>query len=200
MANSADPDQLASSEANSSGSTLFAKAVYIQVQQDKGNFMTCMIRSSGVQIFTVNVVCWVLSGMQDVSAKVGFSVKWWMLKWCIKNEHLMDGAWAADALMTNWPCNVHSRTYCLSHTSWYCSVALGKMIFSIQKVVILFLFLHENICCGYALEAPHWCASNEYPQHMFSWRKRKHIYLMPPHLSRPIVLFLLGFGWIHLDL
>ena len=31
MANSADPDQLASSE-----STLFAKAGYIQVQHDKG--------------------------------------------------------------------------------------------------------------------------------------------------------------------
>ena len=36
MANSADPDQLASSEAKWSGSTLFAKAGYIQVQQDKG--------------------------------------------------------------------------------------------------------------------------------------------------------------------
>ena len=37
MANSADPDQLASSEAIYwSGSTLFAKAGYIQVQQDKG--------------------------------------------------------------------------------------------------------------------------------------------------------------------
>ena len=36
MANSADPDQLASSEANWSGSILFAKAGYIQVQQDKG--------------------------------------------------------------------------------------------------------------------------------------------------------------------
>ena len=33
MANSADPDQLASSEANWSGSTLFAKAGYIWVQQ-----------------------------------------------------------------------------------------------------------------------------------------------------------------------
>ena len=32
MTNSADPDQLA----NWSGSTLFAKAGYIQVQQDKG--------------------------------------------------------------------------------------------------------------------------------------------------------------------
>ena len=34
MANSADPDQLASSEANWSGSTLFVK--FIRVQQDKG--------------------------------------------------------------------------------------------------------------------------------------------------------------------
>ena len=36
MAKSADPDQLASSEANWSGSTLFAKASYILAQQDKG--------------------------------------------------------------------------------------------------------------------------------------------------------------------
>ena len=36
MANSVDPDQLASSEANWSGSTLFAKAEYIWVQHDKG--------------------------------------------------------------------------------------------------------------------------------------------------------------------
>ena len=35
MANSADPDQL-SSEANWSGSTLFAKARYTRIQQDKG--------------------------------------------------------------------------------------------------------------------------------------------------------------------
>ena len=35
-ANSADPYQLASSEANWSGSTLFAKRVYIRVQQDRG--------------------------------------------------------------------------------------------------------------------------------------------------------------------
>ena len=34
MTNSADPDHLASSEANWSGSSLFAKAGYIQVQQD----------------------------------------------------------------------------------------------------------------------------------------------------------------------
>ena len=36
MVNSVDPDQLASSEANWSGSTLFAKTGYIQVKQDNG--------------------------------------------------------------------------------------------------------------------------------------------------------------------
>ena len=36
MANSADLDQLASSEANWSWSTLLAKAGYIRVQHDKG--------------------------------------------------------------------------------------------------------------------------------------------------------------------
>ena len=36
MENNEDPDQLASEEANWSGSSLFAKAGYIQVQQDKG--------------------------------------------------------------------------------------------------------------------------------------------------------------------
>ena len=46
MANSADPDQLASSEANWSGSTLFAKAGYIRIQQDKGKFLflTCYVQ------------------------------------------------------------------------------------------------------------------------------------------------------------
>ena len=36
MTNSADPDQLASSEAHWSGTTLFEKVGYIQVQHDKG--------------------------------------------------------------------------------------------------------------------------------------------------------------------
>ena len=47
-------------------------------------------------------------------------------------------------------------------------------------MLISFLFLHENICCGYSLEAPHRGASNEYPQHMFSWRNKKSIIWIPP--------------------
>ena len=41
--------------------------------------------------------------------------------------------------------------------------------------IIFSLFLDVNICCGYSLEAPHWGASNEYPQHMFLLRNKKDI-------------------------
>ena len=46
-------------------------------------------------------------------------------------------------------------------------------------MLISFLFLHENICCGYSLEAPRRGASNEYPQHMISWRNKKNIMWIP---------------------
>ena len=58
-------------------------------------------------------------------------------------------------------------------------IALNK---STQKL-IFFLFLHENICCGYSLEVPHAGTSNEYPQHMFSWRNKKNIPWIPLYWS-----------------
>ena len=39
--------------------------------------------------------------------------------------------------------------------------------------VKIFLFLHENICCGYSLEAPVWGTSKDYPQYTFSLRNKK---------------------------
>ena len=38
-----------------------------------------------------------------------------------------------------------------------------------------FVIFHENICCGYSFEASRRGASNEYPQHVFSWRNKKNI-------------------------
>ena len=58
------------------------------------------------------------------------------------------------------------------------SVTTNKALFFNQKLLIFFLFLHENICCGYSLEAPRQGTSNEYPQHMFSWRNIENIYMM----------------------
>ena len=40
-----------------------------------------------------------------------------------------------------------------------------------RSTQLFFLLLH--VCCEYSLEAPPWGASNEYPQHMFSWRNNK---------------------------
>ena len=59
-------------------------------------------------------------------------------------------------------------------------IATDKALFFIRKRLISFLFLDENICCGYSLEAPRRGASNEYPQHMFSSRNKKKYYVDTP--------------------
>ena len=41
--------------------------------------------------------------------------------------------------------------------------------------IMIFLFLHKNTYCGYALEAPRRGTSNEYPQYMLLWRNKKNI-------------------------
>ena len=59
------------------------------------------------------------------------------------------------------------------------SIAPGKRIFFFQnqKILIFFLFLHGNVCCGYSLEAiRRGGASNGYSEQKFSWRK-KNIYI-----------------------
>ena len=48
-----------------------------------------------------------------------------------------------------------------------------------SKIVNIFLFLHKHIYCGYLSEVSQEGISDEYPQHMFSWRNKKKIYLMP---------------------
>ena len=47
-------------------------------------------------------------------------------------------------------------------------------------MLISFLFLNKNICCGYSLEAPWRGASNEYPQYMFSSRNKEIIMWILP--------------------
>ena len=59
------------------------------------------------------------------------------------------------------------------------SIATDKALFFIQKMLISFLFLHENICCGYSLEAPRWGASNEYHNICFRGEIRKLLYGYP---------------------
>ena len=80
-------------------------------------------------------------------------------------------------------CTAHAKCAYPNHPA--CTIGVDKMcffvFFSIKKVLIIFLFLNENICCGYSLEAHRLGASNKYPQHMFLWRIKKNIYLI--HVS-----------------
>ena len=46
-----------------------------------------------------------------------------------------------------------------------------------QKLTF-FLFLIENICCGYSLEVSQRGTSNEYPKHMFPLKNKKNMYLI----------------------
>ena len=54
MTNSVDPDHLASEEANWSGSTLFAKAGYIWVQQDQGEEVNLIRKKNNILIKLMN--------------------------------------------------------------------------------------------------------------------------------------------------
>ena len=58
------------------------------------------------------------------------------------------------------PCNIQR---------FFSTVKIEKLI---RKFLIFFLFLLQNIDCGYTLEPPRRGGSNEYPQSMF-WSKNK---------------------------
>ena len=77
----------------------------------------------------------------------------------------MCAVWSRPSLFTQ-----RNNGYC-RHSSCRC--------FFQSKSIDIFLFLHENICCGYSFEAPYQGACNEYPQHMSSLRNKKNIYLIP---------------------
>ena len=72
MANSADPDQLASEETNWSGSTLFAKAGYIRVQQDKAAFTQserAMTEKERTNVFNSNAVFDTNDGLKGMESR-----------------------------------------------------------------------------------------------------------------------------------
>ena len=45
------------------------------------------------------------------------------------------------------------------------------------RIGLTFSYFSTKHMLWYLLEAPHWGASNEYPQHMFYWRNRKNVSL-----------------------
>ena len=84
-----------------------------------------------------------------------------------------ESLWKQNSLNLAYDCTV------LHCTEPLIVIALDKMFFFNKKILKFFLFLLKNICCGYSLKAPGRGASNEYPQHVFSWRNKKNTYLIP---------------------
>ena len=41
------------------------------------------------------------------------------------------------------------------------------------------ILISPQKCCGYSLEVPPQCASNEYVQHMFLWRNKNYLFRFP---------------------
>ena len=57
----------------------------------------------------------------------------------------------------------------------------------------IFLISPKNICCGYSLEVSQQGTSNEYPQHMFSWRNKKNTFWLKKNtLSVPMMCVING--------
>ena len=63
-------------------------------------------------------------------------------------------------------------------------IALNK---SVQKYWY-FSYFSMKTYCGYSLEAPLRGASNEYPQHMFSWRNKTKYYLDTPLIDLELLI------------
>ena len=76
-----------------------------------------------------------------------------------------------------WPEVWLPRSFVILHIG---NSGLGTSFYG--KVVIFFLFLHKNICCGYSLEAPHG-ASNEYHTIWFPGEIRRLLCGYPSYLD-----------------
>ena len=74
--------------------------------------------------------------------------------------------------------NVKDAAMFLLFDKRFCLLAQDKAIFG-DGVWIFFLFLHENICCGYPFKTPHLNA-NGYPHHAFMEIFTEHSFCMEP--------------------
>ena len=118
---------------------------------------------------------WVFAGHKTLI--VGLVVDWLKCEWQCRNRrntnilpHRLHVQQAIKQV-----CGI-IKFYYLSTDKWSKSTCPTKIY--LLKIVIFFLFLEENICCGYSLEVPQWGTSNKYPQHMFSLRNKKNIHLI----------------------
>ena len=61
----------------------------------------------------------------------------------------------------------------LHYDGAYFNKTPDKALFQQKKLLIFVLFFYKKHMLWYSLEGPHWGTSNEYPQHMVSWKIKK---------------------------
>ena len=101
------------------------------------------------------------------------------------NSPLISWSIFTEVMWPSWDSNLWRLNLQLDMLHTNCAVephSNREGAFFIRKMLISFLFLNKNICCGYSLEAPRWGASNEYPQHMYLSRNKKNIMWIPPFI------------------
>ena len=109
----------------------------------------------------------------------------------------VDWLWFTLVALSSKPKQYRVCSVCLHSERFVYNIALDKVLYFIWKIILFFLFLHKNICCGYSLELPWWGNSNKYPQHMFLWRNKIYIYWTIPMSTHTV--HLCGDFWISLS-
>ena len=107
---------------------------------------------------------------------------------------------------TVWMCRLVWAFTCAYNINFllmwlYPNIPPYKVLLSTENYLNFSYFSAKKMCCGYSFEAPQWGASNEYPQHTFSWRSKKNIiwiHLLAGAVSQPESSFsLLDWNLIH---
>ena len=126
----------------------------------------------------------ILNDKQCRSRSVGFfrSQLIWIYTVCKGKKYLGSAGQGLTLWLRFWLQTDYTWILCfISNQTGSTVIAADKalLFFFNQKLLIFFLNLHENICCGYSLEVPHRGTSKEYPQYMLSWRNKQNIYRLP---------------------
>ena len=80
-----------------------------------------------------------------------------------------------------WSANFvfHLKTRCYKQDFWMSSGPQKRVC----KWKLFFLFLNQNICCGYSKEPSRWDGSFEHPKHMFQLMDKKIIAIYANYFS-----------------
>ena len=78
--------------------------------------------------------------------------------------------WAQCELL--WWSNVHCQSVCYQSEQ---HLFLTGLQIKVCNETLFFLFLNQNICCGYSKEPSNWDGSLKHPKHMFKLRDKKII-------------------------